>query len=678
MIAALLLFTPLAVAQDPEPFSALDVFELEWAAEPQVSPDGSQVIFVRSGFDVMTDRTRRNLWVLDVETGDARPLVTNEQGAGSPRWSPDGGRLVYVSSDQSGASQVFCRWMDTGATAMLTHLTEGPGGLSWSPDGKWLAFTMFVASEPESLATMPPKPEGAEWAEPARVVESLRWRSDGSGLLDAGYRHVFVLPADGGTPRQVTSGDFDHGGTPTWTGDSAALIVSANRHEDGDQQPMNSELYRVPLDGREMVALTKRDGPDGAPAVSPDGKWIAYTGFDDRRQGYQLSRLYVMPSAGGEGRALLEGFDRSVGTVKWSPDSRGMYFSYDERGNTKIDFVTLQGEQKQVAADLGGTSLGRPYGSGSFSVGGGGTVAFTRTKPDRPADVAVVRGDKHRLLTTLNEDILGQRALGEVRELVVESSHDGLLIQAWIMLPPNFDASESYPLLLEIHGGPFANYGDRFTAECQLYASAGYVVVYSNPRGSTSYGEEFGNAIHHAYPGYDYDDLISVVDEVIGLGFIDPNQLFVTGGSGGGVLTAWIVGKTDRFRAAVVAKPVINWASFVLTADAYPFFTRYWFPSMPWEDPDHYWKRSPLSLVGNVSTPTMLLTGEEDHRTPISESEQFYQALKATGGRHGPRSHPRCIAQHRRAPESFDCEGRPRTGMVRAVSRRRRRLGPGS
>ena len=208
------------------------------------------------------------------------------------------------------------------------------------------------------------------------------------------------------------------------------------------------------------------------------------------------------------------------------------------------------------------------------------------------------------------------------------SSHDGREVQGWLVTPPDFDAKKKYPLILEIHGGPFANYGERFSTEMQLYAAAGYVVLYVNPRGSTSYGEEFANLIHLNYPGQDYDDLMSGVDAVLARGFIDEKQLFVTGGSGGGVLTSWTVGKTDRFAAAVVAKPVINWYSFVLTADAYNFFYKYWFPGFPWEYPDHYLKRSPLSLVGNVTTPTMLLTGEADYRTPISETEQYYQALK--------------------------------------------------
>jgi dipeptidyl aminopeptidase/acylaminoacyl peptidase len=240
----------------------------------------------------------------------------------------------------------------------------------------------------------------------------------------------------------------------------------------------------------------------------------------------------------------------------------------------------------------------------------------------------VARGDLPRRLTRLNDDLLGHKELAAIEEIRFDSSFDGREIQGWVATPPGFDPARRYPLILEIHGGPFANYGDRFAAEIQLYAAAGYVVLYVNPRGSTSYGEEFGNLIHHDYPSQDYDDLMSGVDAVVERGFIDSESLFVTGGSGGGVLTSWTVGKTDRFRAAVVAKPVINWASFVLTADFSALFSRYWFPGPPWEHVEHYMRRSPLSLVGEVSTPTMLLTGEDDYRTPMSESEQYYQALK--------------------------------------------------
>jgi acylaminoacyl-peptidase len=636
MIAVPLLCA-LAPLQDPQPahFAPLDVFALEWATDPQVSPDGARVVYVRNGFDVMTDATRSDLWLLELDRTPVRhrPLVAGPESVSSPRWSPDGDRLLYVASEGDGGAQVFCRWMDDGATAALTHVSESPGAIAWSPDGGRIAFTMFVPSEPEPLAQMPAKPEGAEWAEAPRVVERLRWRADGQGILPEGYTHVFVLDAEGGAPWQVTHGDFDHGGPIAWLRDAPALVVSANRRADADMEPLDTELYRVAVDASgELEALTERYGPDQEPAVSPDGRWIAYTGFDDAHQGFQVRRLYVIRVAGGEPRVLTAGLDRGVSSPAWLPDGGGILVGYDDHGDGKVARVSLDGAVEVLAERVGGTSIGRPYGGGSFSVGGGGLVAYTSTTDAAtPADVWTTDGEIERALTFLNYGLLGRRELGAIEEITVPSAHDELPIQAWIVTPPGFAPAERYPLILEIHGGPFANYGRRFSAEVQLYAAAGYVVVYANPRGSTSYGEAFGNAIHHAYPGHDYDDLMSVVDAVVARGFVDPEEFFVTGGSGGGVLTAWIVGKTDRFRAAVVAKPVIDWASFVLTADAYPYFTRYWFPALPWEDHDAYWRRSPLALVGAISTPTMLLTGEEDHRTPISQSEELYQALKLRG-----------------------------------------------
>jgi acylaminoacyl-peptidase len=292
--------------------------------------------------------------------------------------------------------------------------------------------------------------------------------------------------------------------------------------------------------------------------------------------------------------------------------------------------VTLDGKVSTVARNVGGTSLGRPYASGTFSTDGQGNIAYTRSRADHPADVAVgLKGtEEPRRLTHLNDDLFSQRRMATTEEFWFQSPKDGHRIQGWIVKPPEFDATRKYPLILEIHGGPFADYGDRFAAEMQYYAAAGYVVVYINPSGSTGYGQEFANRIHHNYPGPDYDDLMAGIDAVIAKGYIDTDNQFVTGGSGGGIMTAWIVGKTNRFRAAVSAKPVINWYSFVLTSDGYPFFNRYWFPGVPWENTEHYLRRSPIAFVGNVTTPTMLLTGEDDHRTPMSESEQFYQALK--------------------------------------------------
>ena len=610
-------------------FRLIDLFNLEFASDPQISPKGEKVVFVRNFSDIMKDRKRSNLWIVDAESAEARPLTTGNENDFSPRWSPDGTRLLYASSAE-GSVQLYARWMDSGQVAKVTSVQKTPRDMTWSQDGKWVAFWMLVPEETKPFAEMPSKPAGAEWGRPAIVIQKLRYREDGEGYLEDGYSQLFVVPAEGGTPRQLTRGSFNQGGPLAWAPDGKAIIFSANRHDDWEYDPLNSEIYEVSVTDGAIQALTDRKGPDQNPALSPDGRQIAYTGFDDREQGYQVTRLYVMNRDGSGSRPLTGDFDRDTEQPRWSSDGRGLYFQYDDRGNTKIGFITIAGKMQTLAKDLGGVSPARPYSSGSFSVSENDRFAYTQSRPEYPADVAVGRKDSSeaRRLTHLNDDLFGYKELGTVEEIGFDSSFDKRKIQGWLVSPPGFDAQKKYPLILEIHGGPFANYGDRFTAEIQLFAAAGYLVLYVNPRGSTSYGEEFGNLIDRNYPGQDYDDLMSGVDAVIQRGRVDTENLFVTGGSGGGVLTSWIVGKTNRFRAAVVSKPVINWYSFVLTSDDYSFFYRYWFPGYPWDHAEHYLKRSPVSLVGNVRTPTMLLTGEADYRTPISESEQFYQALK--------------------------------------------------
>ncbi len=618
-----------ATESPSEHFRPMDVFELEYASDPQISPDGTRIVYVRNSMDIMEDRRRTELWILNEDGTDHRRLTSGSGGESQPRWSPDGTRLAYVSTE-NGSSQIYLRWMDSGQTARLTHLLEAPRGITFSPDGKHIAFSMLVAADPPRFATLPKKPRGAKWADPPMVIDRVRNRADGQGYLPHGYQHLFVLPAAGGTPRQVTSGSFHHRGAPVWTPDGKTLVFSANRNEDWEYEFRNSEIYTVSLDDLKIRALTDRNGPDQSPAVSPDGHHVAYVGYEDRIRTYQVSRLYVIGIDGSGKKVLTEPLDRTVSNPVWAPDGRGIFFQYDDEGNTKLAHVTPESELRVLADDLGGTSYGRPYAGGSFSIADNGGFAFTLTRPDHPADVAVGarNGTGVRRLTVLNEDVLGHKQLGEVEEIWFDSSFDGRKMQGWIVKPPDFDPSRKYPLILEIHGGPISNYGDRFSAENQLYATGGYVVLYANPRGSTSYGEEFGDLLYHNYPAEDYDDLMSGVDAVISRGYVDEENLFVTGGSAGGIMTAWIVGKTSRFRAAVAAKPVINWYSKVLVADNYYSYHNYRYPGSPWENPEAYMKFSPISLVGNVTTPTMLLTGDADLRTPLSESEQFFHALK--------------------------------------------------
>jgi dipeptidyl aminopeptidase/acylaminoacyl peptidase len=472
-------------------------------------------------------------------------------------------------------------------------------------------------------------PKGAAWAEPPKLIDRMVYRVDGEGYLANSFSQLYVVAADGGPARQLTHGDFDHDGPPAFSADGGSILISANRRPDADYEPLDSEIYRVDLADGSIHALTDRRGPDRAPAVSPDGKHVAYLGFDDHHRGHQVTQLYSMDIDGSHSRSLTASLDRDAADPRWSGDGKTIVFQYDDHGSSRLASVDLNGNLKILARDIGGEDVTRPYTGGSYSVARDGRFAYTRANPLAPPELATGRSERDiATVTELGGITLSQRTLGQVAELTFPSSADRRQIEGWVITPPHFDPAEKYPLILEIHGGPFASYGPSFAAELQLYAAAGYVVLYLNPRGSTSYGEEFANLIDRDYPDKDFDDLMSGVDALLGKGYIDKERLFVTGGSGGGVLSAWIVGHTDRFKAAVVVKPVINMTSFVFTADMTNYFYRYWFDGYPWDDVQAYWKRSPLAYAGNVHTPTMMMTGEVDYRAPSSEAEQFYEALK--------------------------------------------------
>jgi dipeptidyl aminopeptidase/acylaminoacyl peptidase len=620
-----------AKASQTETFEAADVFELEYADDPQISADGKVVAYVRVAMDIMSDKAHRAIWQVDIDGKNHQPLVSGEGQHSSPRWSPSGDRLAYLSK-VDGTTQLLVRWQATGATITLTTLAEAPSEISWAPNGEWIAFTRTVTLPALQLAAMPAKPKGAEWADPAIVIDKMTYRRDGAGYLPTGSKQLFVIPAQGGTPRQLTTADYPMNQGIAWTRDSLAIFFSGNHRDDHEYQPRQSDLFKVSLLSPELQHVTQHNGAEFAPAISPDGRFLAYLASADQRQGYNPNQLIIMNLKSGEKRSLTAGFDRSVDDVQWSADSKSLWIQYDDQGMARLASISMKGKRRQANSLLSGTSIGRPYTSGTFSLSGNHTVVATVGSDKNPADLVLVQPNQPPLnLTDLNRDVLGHKVLASAQRVIWPSSYDGKLIEGWIMKPPHFDPAGKYPMILEIHGGPHTAYGPNFSTEAQLYAAAGYVVLYANPRGSTSYGEDFANSIDLAYPGYDYDDLMTGVDALLEQGYVDPKQLFVTGGSGGGVLTAWIVGKTDRFKAAAVAKPVINWASFVLTADLNYYFATTWFDVPPWEDIQSYWERSPLSLVGNVATPTLLLTGDRDYRTPISETEQYYQALRHRG-----------------------------------------------
>lgn len=608
-----------------------DLFNIEYAANPVLMPDGETVLYERTSMDIMVDAKRVNLWTVSLDGKEHLPMLSGKDSFYSASFSPDGSKMAYLS-DKEGATQIYLRDLKTGMTARVTDVAMRPNGLSFSPDGKQLAFAMFTPSKPKSLFKLDFKPKGAEWAEEAHYIDQTLFQRDGAGMNRPGNMQVYVVPSQGGTPRQITEGEFNYGGKLMWTEDASHIVMSANIREDSDFDVFNRDLLSVNVKDGSVTKLTESSGPESNPTLSPNGELIAFTAYDDNGKSNQINQLFVMKPDGSDVKSLTPSLDRDVSDVQWSNNGKGLYFSYDDQGKKLVGYVTLSGKLTVKTDALGGLSIGRPYTSGDFDVSDDGEVVFTLSTGDRPADLAVVnkRGNV-RQLTDLNSDIFGHKTINKPELIRIKSSFDERELLAWVVKPPSFDPAKKYPLILEIHGGPHTAYGPEFSTEVQMFAAAGYVVVYGNPRGSTSMGTEFANLIDKNYPSEDYNDLIDMVDSVIAQGYVDENNLFVTGGSGGGVLTAWIIGKTDRFKAAVVAKPVINWISMIGTSDIYTFMARYWFTDLPWNDVDQYWQRSPLSLVGNVNTPTMVLTGELDVRTPMGESEQYYGALRLEG-----------------------------------------------
>jgi dipeptidyl aminopeptidase/acylaminoacyl peptidase len=620
-----------SAAQDLPPLQPRDVFALEAASSPRISPNGNHIAYVRRSNDILQDQTRNSLWMVDFDGRNHLPIATGENTASSPRWSPSGDRLAYIANGPE-YSAIRMYWMADGRDAEIAQLQGGGGGLSWSPDGRQLAYSAYVLQPGPAPADLPATPPGAEWARPAQVEDRLFYRIDSVGNLPPGAQQLFVVDAQGGAPILITSDDAGASNDFSWTTDGDAIIFSADRRPDAGTAAPDSELHRVNLETGRITQLTNRTGPDTEPRVSPNGQRIAYTGYDDQRMGYHNTLLYVANIDGTDARTLTADLDRSVGSPVWAADGRGVYIQYDDHGRTRLALVRLDGTIEPIGGGLGGSTFGRPYTGGEFTVARNGRIAATLASPTRPSEIASgTRRSGLNIITRLNEDALANRYVSPVEEILWQSPHDGRQMQGWALFPPGFDPDREYPLILEIHGGPFTAYGPVFSAELQLMAAAGYVVLYTNPRGSTSYGYEFANLIHHDYPGNDYDDLMGGVDAMIARGFIDEDRLFVTGGSGGGVLTAWIIGNTDRFAASAVVKPVINWSSFVLHSDLPQFFYRYWFANAPWEDPEEYWRRSPLSLVGNVTTPTLMMVGGADIRTPRSETDQYYAALRLQG-----------------------------------------------
>lgn len=605
--------------------------DFERAASPQISPDGKVILYTRRSIDKMNDRSHAEIWQVNAD-GTKHAFVT--KGA-NVTWSPQGDRIAFTRRDDNGSTQLFVRYMDAqGLTSQITTESVNPRNFAWSPDGTKIAFIARTIVKNTWSVALPGRPKGAKWTSDPVLIDTLNYRQDRVGITNTGYDHLFVVPADGGTAKQITDGEWNvsnrrlgaiaTGGVLSWSADGKDLYFDGQPRENGDIDVFKSIVYRVNVKSGDITALTPADGYFHSPTVSPDGRYVAYIGAEEwASDTFRLNHLYLMRNDGTKSQMIAGNLSDSPSNVLWMSNSKGLVFTYNHHGSRNIHRVNLSGKMSALSQGQQVINLS--------SISDDGTMAMTLSTSQQPSDVYIQKSKKTpKRLTDLNGDIFADITLGEVKEIWYDST-ENTKVQGWMVMPPNYDPNKQYPLALYIHGGPHAMYNVGFNFVFQDLAASGYVVLYTNPRGSTGYGAEFANAIQGIYPGKrDGADLLMGVDAAIETGNVDPDRLFVTGCSGGGVLTTYLVAQTNRFKSAVSRCPVTSWIAMAGYSDV-PVWV-YRFHKKPfWEDPTDWLENSTLQMVGNVETPVLLITGDKDLRTPFAEAEQYFSALKMRG-----------------------------------------------
>jgi acylaminoacyl-peptidase len=611
-----------------------DVFRFVHAAEVAIAPVGRRVAQLQVRRDRATDAriAKLMLWT----DGAGWQDIAETDGCSTLHWSPDGRRLAFLRRHK-GTSSLLALDAATLDVQVVASSTAAMRELAWSPDSAQIAFQRFETAPPPAWLTLPTAPTGAAWAPPVTFTERLFYRHDTIGLLTEGAWQTCVVPSDGrAPPRQVTTGPwfsgFYHPPGLGWTPDGATLVLAANQRADWDRDLSDIAIQAIDVATGAVQRFTYEAGAQAMPAVSPDGRWLAYTAVIERKRSGQTRHAYLRDMQTGAVRPLLPGADRSVDSLAWTADSSALYLCSDGPGYRGLLRAGLDGSVSEPVTDLTSPGIEMPYQGGGFSLATDGTLAYLQGAIDCPGQVVTRAPDGTvRRLTTLNAELGGFRP---AESLHVPASSDGAPIQAWLMLPPGTPPASGWPVLLEIHGGPYAAYGARFSIKHQMLAAAGYAVLFANPRGSVGYGEAFAMGLHDRFPGPDYDDLMDVLDAVVTRTDIDAGRQYITGVSGGGTLTLWAIGHTKRFRAAVSIKPVVAWESWLLTADIGTAVGRTWMDhDLPWTAPEKFRALSPITHLPNATTPTMLMAGEADSRTPISEAEQAYACLQLQGVR---------------------------------------------
>ena len=635
-----------------------DLLKFVWVADPQVSPDGSRVAFVRVVVNEQKDEYETSVWLAPMSGAEPPRRLTSDTRDSSPRWSPDGHHLAFVRAiereGRAQPTQIYLLALDGGEARAITDVARGASAPVWSPDGQCLAFSS--TTQPGDVAPAPAKPDApATPKSDVRVITSAFYRSNGAGWNDPERpSHLWVVEVQTGPEvpkaRQLTSGKFSEG-EPVWAQDGSRIYFTSSRVDDPYYFASDSDIYAIASAGGEVTKIADIDGTISNPKLSPDGRSLAFIGTLNGapQRSYSQSDLFVA-TVGSPPRNLTAGYDFDIGggiggdqaaprggstrSPVWSSDGTSLVVVAGEQGNANL--VRVEVATSKVEPVFRGNHAVQSY---TGSSDGRSIVAVVST-PTNVGDLFVVAAGGSRepplRLTRVNDELLATIKLSEPEE-IWWTSFDGKKIQGWLLHPPDFDRSRSggasapptkHPFILQIHGGPHSAYGNTFTHEFHWMAAKGYVVLFPNPRGSSNYGQDFGNVIQFRYPGDDYKDLMAGVDEVLKRGYIDEKRLGVTGGSGGGLLTNWTITQTTRFAAAVSQRSIADWSGFWYTAD-FTLFTPFWFRKAPWEDPADFTARSPITHVAKVKTPLMLVDGDDDLRTPASDGgEIMFRALK--------------------------------------------------
>ncbi len=630
------------------PVAPEDLFQLQFVDAVALSPDGSRVLYQVRSIDPEKDGYESHLWLVPMQGGDPRRLTFGEQKDGSAAWHPDGKSIAFVSDRRDKKAQIYRLSLEGGEAERLTDLDGVIAGLAWSPDGSRITFTYRASDPPEtghlpgSIAARHAVEAKAEKKDPKpptfRHLSRLHYKEDGQGFLPKSRFQVQVLDVGSREVKQLTSGEWDHGAA-VWSPDGKWLVFPANRLPDSDYHATVCDLWLIPSTGGEPRNLTPEPGGAFAPAWSPDGKEIAYLGNDDETDAWGVKNFHVwsVSPQGGPGRDLTPDLDRSAldlmgtdlrdfhdpGAPVWSPDGSTIHFLVSDEGSTHLYSVSSKGgaPRRVTSGALALLAVAASKGASDLAVircdhVDAGTVG--RLDPATGSVTPLAR-PTGKLFETL--------AVGQPEEFWVDMP-EGHRVQCWMLKPPGADPKAKHPMILEIHGGPRVQYGACFFHEFQMLASAGFYVLFSNPRGAQGYGEAFTRAIVLDWGGPDYEDLMKVVDEALRrYPEIDPARLGVTGGSYGGYMTNWIVGHTNRFRAAATQRSVVDLKTLLLAGDfsddSVPEFG-----DQPWRDSPDYRRMSPITYVENIRTPLLILHSHEDHRCPIEEAEQLYTSLK--------------------------------------------------